>query len=156
MKSSHQADNLPQLPDASVAIIQSKWHRELSDKMVARCQETLQRAGISNSRVHLLPGALELPFAAQELARSAPKPDAIIAFGIILKGETDHYETVRDECNRGLSAVALEESVPILNAVLPVHTIKHAEDRCADNEFNKGIEAALAAIEMIAWRRSIC
>jgi len=154
MKQAHTFDTLPRIPGAKVAIIQSKWHREMSDMMVKKCCEVLAVAGITNPAIHILPGSLELPLAAQDLARNDPQLEAIIAFGIIIKGDTDHYDVVRDECTRGLGAVSLACSIPILMEIIPVTDIKFARARCADDEFNKGIEAAVAAVEMIHWRRS--
>lgn len=139
---------------ARVAIIQGAWHRDLSDVLVKHATEILVSHGAS-VETHVLPGCMELPLAAQKLASSNKRPDAIIAFGIVIKGETDHYETVRDFSIQGLGRVMLDEKIPVINEILPVHDIAHARSRCADNEFNKGIEAAHACIDMITWLKTI-
>jgi len=146
-------DSLARIDGARVAIIQGAWHRDLSDVMVRRCSEVLVAQGAADIAVHVLPGSLELPLAAQRLARRDRSLEAIIAFGIIVKGDTDHYEVVRDLSIGGLGEVMLREDVPVIIEVLPVLHIDQARARCADNEFNKGIEAAGAAIGCIDWRR---
>ena len=81
--------------------------------------------------------------------------DAIICFGVIVKGETAHFEMISNECMRGLGEVMHEFRRPVVVEVLPVYELEHAAARAADDEFNKGIEAAAAAIEMVAWRRRV-
>lgn len=154
MKQPYQETALPKIPRAQIAIIQSKWHREYSDVMVRKCREVLAAAGVPEPEHHLLPGALELPLAARHLLNNNQKLEAVIAFGIIVKGETDHYEVVRDGCCNGLIETGLLFEVPVVVEILPVHNIKYAAARCGDDQFNKGIEAAQTAIEMIHWRRS--
>ncbi len=81
--------------------------------------------------------------------------DALICFGVILKGETFHFEMITSECMRGLGDVMQKYRRPVVVEVLPVLKIEHALERAGDDEFNKGYEAAAAAIEMIHWRRSL-
>lgn len=147
------AESLPRIEGARVAIIQGSWHRDLSDVMVRHCRQVLTAQGAAHIEQHVLPGSLELPLAAQRLARRDRSLEAIIAFGIIIKGATDHYEVVRDLSIGGLGDVMMREDIPVIIEVLPVLAIEQARERCADNEFNKGIEAAHAAIGCIDWRR---
>lgn len=155
MKHAHAVQQLPHITGARVVIIQAKWHREYSDVMVAKCCDILRRAGVETPEIHVLPGSLELPFAANQLAQTKPKPDAIIAFGIILKGDTDHYDVVRDQCHSGLMQVMLANDLPIIMEIIPASNIELIKARAGDDEFNKGIEAGLAAVEIIAWRKSV-
>ncbi|MFA4845715.1 MAG: 6,7-dimethyl-8-ribityllumazine synthase, partial [Patescibacteria group bacterium] len=135
-----------------------KWYREHIDNMVSKCTSLLVGAQCPQPEFHLLPGSLELPLAAQTLIRNAPpdKPyDAIICFGAIMKGETGHYDMIVNECSRGFGQVMLSEGVPIIMEVLPVSNVEQLAMRSKDDEFNKGIEAALATAEIIVWRRKI-
>jgi 6,7-dimethyl-8-ribityllumazine synthase len=150
----YNLSKLPKIPAARVAIIQSKWHREYSDVMVRKCKEALAQAEFAEPEVHILPGCYELPLAAKKLAQSDPSLEAIIAFGIIIKGDTFHFEMVMNETVRGLSTVMLEQDIPIINEILPVTEISQLEARCGDDDFNKGIEAAIAALEVVSWRRA--
>jgi len=149
--------SIPAIPGARIAILQAKWYSEQIDGMVDKCVSLLMGASCPLPVRHILPGSLELPLAAQALIRSAPqnKPyDAIICFGAIMKGETYHFEMIMNECIRGLGQVMLSEGVPIIVEVIPVTSVEQLVARSKDDQFNKGIEAALAAAEIIHWRRT--
>ena len=160
---------LPNVPWAKVVILRSKWYAEIVDSLHAKCVETLAAKQVKNVATHVLPGSFEFPIAAELLMRRAyphygpwqssrgPKspPDAIICLGVVLKGDTYHFEMIVDECVRGLGAVSRKYGIPIINEVLPVTDIAQAEARAADDEFNKGIEAAAAAIEIIHWQKNL-
>lgn len=154
MKTSHNQKSLPAIPGARVAILQSKWYREYTDKMVERCIEVLSKAECPRPEVHILPGSLELPIAAKTLAeKKDSKPDAIVCFGAIIKGDTYHFEMVLNECSRGLGQVSLDCNIPIIVEVVPCTNIEQLIKRSGNDDFNKGIEAAIATAEIIAWRR---
>ncbi len=140
-----------------IAILKSKWYSELVDNLARTCEEVLREKGYTRVETHTLPGSLELPLAAADLLATDPanEIDAVICFGIILKGETLHFEMISNECIRGLGEVSLKYRRPVVVEVLPVFNMEEAEARTGDNEFNKGYEAAAAALEMIHWRRSI-
>ena len=145
---------LPAVPAARVAILCSKWYGEIVAALRDKCVAVLADKGVA-AECHTLPGCFEFPFAANELAKREPKPDAIVCLGVIVKGDTYHFEMIADECVRGLGAVSRAERVPIINEILPVADVAHAEARAGDDDANKGIEAAAAAIEIIAWRRGL-
>lgn len=154
-----QAIDIAALPTleggATVVILRSKWYTDIVGSLHAKCVEVLQAKGVDNIVTHTLPGSLEFPFAANEVVKTDPDVDAIVCLGVVLKGDTYHFEMIIDECVRGLGEVSRRSRVPIVNEVLPVTELADAEARAADDEFNKGIEAAVAAIEIIHWRRQI-
>ena len=125
--------------------------------MAQACDGVLRQAGYSDIQQHTLPGSLEIPLAARDLLAedATQRIDAIICFGVIVKGDTLHFEMISQESVRGLGQVMHEFRRPVLVEILPVFDIQQAIDRCSDDEFNKGIEAAVAAIEMIHWRRGV-
>ena len=82
-----------------------------------------------------------------------PSLEALIVFGVIVKGDTYHFDIVKDLCMSGLERVTFECDIPVINEILPVNKIEDALARSADDSKNKGIEAALAALEVIDWRR---
>ncbi len=139
-----------------ICILQSKWHFNLVQSMTEACTRVLAQAGYTKIDVHTLPGSLEVPLAARDLLAedSAGHIDAVICFGVIVKGDTLHFEMISQESMRGLGAVMHEFRRPVIVEILPVFTEQQAIDRASDDDFNKGIEAAVAAIEMIAWRRA--
>ena len=156
MQNAIDVDALPRIEGgAKVAILRSKWYANLVTSMHDKCVSVLAAKGIDDVTAHTLPGSFEFPFAANELVSRPPRPDAIVCLGVVLKGDTYHFEMIVDECVRGLGAVSRAARVPIINEVLPVTDIGQAEARAADDEFNKGIEAAAAAIEIIHWRRNL-
>lgn len=154
-KSSYDLSGLLKIPDAKTAIIQSKWHKDISDNMIQKCQEVLKVSGAAEPQVHVLPGTIELPIAALTLVKKYPELEAIIAFGVILKGDTFHFEMVMQQCFNGFNNVSLEHNIPVINEVLPVLSIDDAVKRSANDKFNKGYEAGIAALEIIAWRRQV-
>ena len=147
--------NLPRIDGARVAVLTSKWYDDLVCSLRDRCVEVLNNNGVTDVTSHTLPGCLEFPYAANELIRDDPEIDAIVCLGVVLKGDTMHFEMIVDEVVRGLGEVSRQGRVPIINEILPVTELAQARMRAADDELNKGIEAAVAAIEIIAWRQGL-
>jgi 6,7-dimethyl-8-ribityllumazine synthase len=104
--------------------------------------------------VFWVPGSLELPLVAQKLSRSG-RYDAILAFGVVIRGETLHFDLVAHGAQDGLSRVALESGIPVLFGVLAVNDASQAEARCGGAHGNRGAEVALAAIQMVALCRTL-
>ncbi len=148
MKKSYETTIERTIPGARIAIVQASWHKEHTDRLVAASNRLLIEAGSENVDVFVVPGCYEIPLTAKKLAK-LNKYAAIIVYGIIVKGETDHYEVILQTCIRELGRVMYEFEVPIIMEILPVHDIAHAIAR-TEGEHNKGIEAAQAAINLIA------
>ena len=147
--------NLPRVTGARVAVLTSKWYDDVVCSLRDRCVEVLNNNGVTDVTSHTLPGCLEFPYAANELIRDDPEIDAIVCLGVVLKADTMHFEMIVDEVVRGLGEVSRQGRVPIINEILPVTELAQARMRAADDELNKGIEAAVAAIEIIAWRQGL-
>lgn len=150
---SYSLAGLPRVEKGRVAIILSKWYREYSDAMVVKCKEVLAAAGCDEPDVHVVPGSLEIPLAARRLAQADPLLEAIVVFGVILKGDTYHFDMVKDLSMTGIERVMFECDIPIINGIIPVDSLDYIRERAADNDKNKGIEAGKAAVEIIDWRR---
>jgi 6,7-dimethyl-8-ribityllumazine synthase len=95
-----------------------------------------------------VPGAYELPIAAQRLAQSK-KYDAIIALGAVIRGSTPHFDFVAGECNKGLAQVSLQYNLPVAFGVITTDSIEQAIERSGTKAGNKGAEAAITALEMV-------
>ena len=121
--------------------------------MTKRCVEVLTSAGCPTPRVHILPGCLEIPLAVQRLVKREPDIEAVVVFGVIVRGDTYHFDIVKDLTMSGLERVGFECDVPIINEILPVNSIEDAQKRAGNDDKNKGIEAGIAAVEIIHWRR---
>ena len=126
-----------------IGIAVASWNQAITDGMLEAAKRRCEQLGASEITVVRVPGALELPVAAQALAGDH---DAVIAIGAVVKGETDHYDIVVAESTRGVSRVALDTGVPVANAILAVHDYAQAVDRSGGDDANKGVEAAEAAV----------
>ena len=139
------------LPDgARFAIVASRWNARITDALVTGARQCLADNGVPDTAVDVvrLPGAWELPVAAQRLATDGAH-QAVIVLGCVVRGDTRHYEHVADLCAQGLMRVALDTGVPVLNGVLAVEKVEDAQARAGGSHGNKGEEAALAALEMV-------
>ncbi len=158
MQSAIDVSALPKIQaPGRIAILKSKWYPDLVQNMANACVEVLTECGYSQIEQHTLPGSLEIPLAARDLLATDLDStiDAVICFGIIVKGETLHFEMISAEAMRGLGEVMHEFRRPVVVEILPVFNMQQAQNRAGDNNMNKGYEAAACAIEMVAWRQSI-
>lgn len=131
------------------AIILSRFNDNLGDELFKNTTEALLNNGVftKNIEVFRVPGALEIPVTAAILAEKK-RYNAIIALGVVIKGETPHFEYVSQQCYSGLMDVALQYKVPVIFGVLTVKNKGQAQKRTAKNKLNKGEEYAESAIEM--------
>jgi 6,7-dimethyl-8-ribityllumazine synthase len=127
-----------------VGVAAALWNQAITDKLVDGALARLADLGAKEVTLVRVPGALEVPLAAQKLAEAGC--DAVIAIGAVVKGETDHYDIVVRESASGISRVALDSGVPVANAILAVHDYALAVERAGAGEANKGSEAADAAV----------
>jgi 6,7-dimethyl-8-ribityllumazine synthase len=127
-----------------VGVAAALWNQAITDKLVDGALVRLADLGAREVTLVRVPGALEVPLAAQKLAEAGC--DAVIAIGAVVKGETDHYDIVVRESASGISRVALDTGVPVTNAILAVHDYTLAVERAGAGEANKGSEAADAAV----------
>jgi len=144
------------VPGARYAILASRWNPRITDALLDGARAAMLSHGVGEADLDIVrvPGALELPVAAQALARGG-RHAALVALGCVVRGETRHYEHVADECARGLMQVSLEHALPVANGVLAVERHADAEARAGGAHGNKGEEAALAALEMAALLRGL-
>ncbi len=142
--------------DARIALLVSRFNGFIVESLLAGALDTLKRHGAEERDLHIVrvPGAYEMPLAAQRLAASK-RYDAIIALGAVIRGGTPHFEYVAGECTRGLSSVSMQQDIPIAFGVLTVDTIEQAIERAGTKAGNKGGEAAMSAIEMINLLRQL-
>lgn len=148
MKKSYSADYVARVPaNQRVAIVQSRWHSEHTDRMVHACADILLQCGVAEVVPVKVPGCYEIPLITKRLAQSG-RFAAIVVFGAIVRGDTDHYRLILDTCIRELGKVMYDFEIPIINEILPVHTVEHLIER-STGDGNKGIEAAHAAVEML-------
>jgi 6,7-dimethyl-8-ribityllumazine synthase len=131
------------------AIIFSRYNDNIGNELLKNTQEALMACGTKekNIEIYRVPGALEIPIAANALAIK-DKFDAIICLGVVIRGETPHFELVSRECYRGLMDISLCSDTPIIFGILTVNNVKQAKERASKSKMNKGKEFAESAIEM--------
>ncbi|OQW93694.1 MAG: 6,7-dimethyl-8-ribityllumazine synthase [Beggiatoa sp. IS2] len=142
--------------DAQYALVVSRFNNFIVENLLKGAVDTLQRHGVAEQNITIVrvPGAFEMPLAAQRLALTR-KYTAIIAIGAVIRGGTPHFDYIAGECTKGLATVSLQYSVPVAFGVLTVDTIEQAIERAGTKAGNKGADAALSAIEMVSLLRKL-
>ena len=134
-------------------LVAARFNLSYVERLVAAALEVLRARGAAEPdlELHWVPGAFELPLAARWMTAGAPC-DAILAFGVVIRGETEHFRLVADAATSGLLRVSLDTGVPVLNGVLAAYDAAQAEARCGGRVGNRGAEIALAAVQMARLR----
>jgi 6,7-dimethyl-8-ribityllumazine synthase len=138
----------------TLAIAATRWHPEITDQLVARAVAAALACGVPDPLVVRVPGAVELPVVAAELAR---RHDAVACLGAVIRGGTPHFDYVCDAVTYGLSRVALDEGTPVGNGVLTCDTLEQAAERSGAEKSSedKGWDAVVAALETALVLRSL-
>ncbi len=130
-------------------IIISRFNDFIGAKLLSGAVDELKRHGVSDENIDIVkvPGAFEIPLAAQKFAKTG-KYNALITLGAVIKGSTPHFDYVSAEVSKGVAHVALETGVPVIFGVLTTDNIEQAIERAGTKAGNKGADAAKTAIEM--------
>lgn len=130
-------------------IIASRFNDFITGKLMDGALDALIRSGADDKDIAVLkvPGAFEIPLAAQKMVRTGDY-DAIICIGAVIRGATTHYDYVCAEVSKGIASVSLEADVPVMFGILTTETIEQAIERAGTKAGNKGFDVAMAAIEM--------
>ena len=152
-------DRAPEVQDARglrFCIVASRWNEPYVVRLVEAATAVLTRHGAAAGDLETLwvPGALELPLVCRWVAAGG-RFDALLAFGVVVRGETEHFRLVADQSAHGLAQVALDSGVPVLNGVLAAHHVGQVADRTGGLHGNRGAEVALDAIRMAQLRRQL-
>ncbi len=130
-------------------IVVARFNEFITKRLLDGAVTVLKQAGVSESRMDIVwvPGALEVPFACQKLARKK-NMKAVIALACVLRGDTYHFECVANEVTRGIAQVALEQDIPVASGIITADHLEQAIDRAGLKAGNKGAHAAFAALEL--------
>lgn len=139
-----------------VAVLAARFHAEVTDRLVRGAIEALIEHGATETDIVVVrvPGAWELPQAAAR-AVEAKRFDAIVTLGCVIRGETPHFDFVCQEATLGLGAVARASDIPVAFGVLTTDDAAQARARAGEGRENKGYEAAIAVLEMVAVYRAL-
>lgn len=150
---------VPEMPvlDASgvrLGIVASTWHIEICDALLDGARKVAAESGVDDPTVVRVLGAIEIPVVAQELARNH---DAVVALGVVIRGQTPHFEYVCDAVTQGLTRVSLDASTPVANGVLTTDNEQQALDRAGlpESAEDKGAQATGAALSAALTLREL-
>ena len=142
--------------DGRYAIVVGRFNQFVVDSLVEGAVDALVRHGVDEDNITVIrvPGAFEIPLAAQAVAEKGDV-DAIIALGAVIRGSTPHFDYVAGESASGLNKVQMDTGIPCSFGLLTVDSIEQAIERAGTKSGNKGAEASLVAIEMVSVLRQI-
>ena len=148
--------DMPELDasELSLAIVASTWHTRICDALLDGALRVAKACGVADPTVVRVLGAIEIPVVAQELARSH---DAVVALGVVIRGQTPHFDYVCDAVTQGLTRVSLDAATPVANGVLTTNTEEQALDRAGlpGSAEDKGEQAAAAALSTALTLRDL-
>ena len=147
------------VPDGSnyhIGIIAAEWNPEVTDALLQGAVDTLLEHGVKeeNLIIRRVPGTFELSSAA-DIMLDSQYPDAVICIGCVIQGETRHFEFICQAVSQGLTNVAIKHECPVIFSVLTTDTMEQALDRAGGKHGNKGIEGAITALKMLAFKESV-
>ncbi|HXG52862.1 MAG TPA: 6,7-dimethyl-8-ribityllumazine synthase [candidate division Zixibacteria bacterium] len=139
-----------------IGIVVSRFNRFVTDRLLQGALDGLRSHGGADEDLTVVrvPGAFEIPLAAEKMAASG-KFDALICLGAVIRGDTPHFEYVSDAVTRGIGGVVERHGLPVSFGVLTTNNVDQAMERSGVKESNKGYEAALTALEMVSVARQL-
>lgn len=137
-----------------IGILRAEFNSKLTESLEKSCLEELARAGVPAGRIDrfTVPGCFEIPWLAQRLVKrrgGTQRYDVLIALAVVIRGDTKHFDMVSTECARGVMEIMLKHGVPIVFEVLAAYNRRDAVRRASQNQYNKGLEAAHAALFLL-------
>ncbi|MFN3869961.1 MAG: 6,7-dimethyl-8-ribityllumazine synthase [Aquificaceae bacterium] len=140
----------------SFGIVASRFNHLLVDRLVEGAIDCLVRHGAQEEKIHIVrvPGSWEIPIAVKELI-SRKKVDGVIALGVLIRGQTPHFDYIANEVSKGLALVSLETGKPVGFGIITADSLEQAIERAGTKQGNKGWEAALSVIEMVNLFKSL-
>ena len=136
--------------DEQYAVVVARFNDLVTRRLLEGALDTFRRHGVKDDRLTVVwvPGSFELPLVADKLAKSK-KYAAVCCLGAVIQGETSHHEYINHQMAGGIMQAGLESGIPVMFGVLTCSSMEQALDRAGGKAGNKGVEAALAAIEMV-------
>lgn len=152
--SDYDKNTIPNGADFSIGIVVSEWNDHITSKLLAGAFTTLIESGVKEENIQLkrVPGAFELPLAAQWLAQT--NVDGIIAIGVVIQGQTRHFDFVCSGTTNGIMEVNLKYDKPVAFCLLTDNTEQQSIDRAGGKHGNKGVEAAVTVLKMIDLKKN--
>jgi 6,7-dimethyl-8-ribityllumazine synthase len=154
--SAYDKSQLPDVQSMRIGIVVSEWNNDITDNLLRGAVETLTECGASLDYIKIIyvPGSFELPAGAQMLFENT-SVEAVITLGCVIRGETPHFDFVCNACAQGVKDVSIKYKKPVIFGLLTDNNVEQSRARSGGNLGNKGVEAAVTAIKMIALQRSL-
>ncbi len=154
--SDYNPSTVPSGGEYRIGIIAAEWNPEVTDALLKGAVDTLLEHGVKEEHliVRRVPGTFELSSAA-DIMLDSQYPDAVICIGCVIQGETRHFEFICQAVSQGLTNVAIKHECPVIFSVLTTDTMQQALDRAGGKHGNKGVEGAITALKMLAFKESV-
>jgi 6,7-dimethyl-8-ribityllumazine synthase len=154
--SAYDKSQLPDVQSMRIGIVVSEWNNDITDNLLRGAVETLTECGASLDYIKIIyvPGSFELPSGAQMLLENT-SVEAVITLGCVIRGETPHFDFVCNACAQGVKDVSIKYNKPVIFGLLTDNNVEQSRARSGGNLGNKGVEAAVTAIKMIALQRQL-
>jgi 6,7-dimethyl-8-ribityllumazine synthase len=154
--SSYNADSVPSAEGMRFAIVVSEWNTEITETLFTGARDTFMKFGASSDNIvrRDVPGSFELTLGAQLMAERN-EFDAVICIGVVIKGETKHFDFICEAVGQGITNLNIKYNLPVIFGVLTPNTMQQALDRAGGLYGNKGDEAAITAIKMAALKKEL-
>lgn len=147
--SEYNSQNIPNADSFRFGIVVSEWNHQITDNLLKGAVETLKKNGAQDNNIVIwhVPGSYELIYGSNQMVRTQ-NVDAVLAIGSVIQGETKHFDFVCEAVSQGIKDVNIQTNTPVIFCVLTDHTQQQALDRSGGKHGNKGVECAIAAIQM--------
>lgn len=154
--SNYNREEIPNGADFKIGIVVSEWNGEITNNLLQGALQLLRDCGVQEQNIHVkaVPGAFELPLGSQFFCEKE-EIDGVIAIGVVIQGETKHFDFVCEGATQGIMNVGLKYNKPVAFCVLTDNHIQQSIDRSGGKHGNKGIECALACVKMIALKKEL-
>ncbi|MEN9302757.1 MAG: hypothetical protein RL264_1186 [Bacteroidota bacterium] len=154
--SAYDKNDIPNGADFKVGIVVSEWNDHITNKLLEGALTTLLENSVNDENIFVqrVPGAFELPLGAQYFMESG-KVDGVIAIGVVIQGETRHFDFVCSGTTQGIMDVNLKYNRPVAFCLLTDNFEQQSIDRAGGKHGNKGVEAAIACLKMMELKKSI-
>ena len=154
--SDYDLNTVPDAADMRFGIVVAEWNEHITFPLLDGAVDTLKKNGAkeNNIIVRTVPGSYELTYGAAQMVKSG-KVDAVIAIGCVIRGDTPHFDYICEGVTNGLSFLNATSDVPVIFSLLTTNTMQQAEERTGGKLGNKGIEGAVTAIKMVAFKRKL-
>lgn len=141
--------SLPEAQNLRIGLVVAEWNSQITEKLFEGALSTLTTSGVSAENIIRwnVPGSVELTFGCKKMIEQE-KPDAVIAIGCVIRGETSHFDFVCSSVTQGITALNLQTDTPVIFCVLTDNHLQQSLDRAGGKHGNKGVEAAVSALKM--------